>query len=61
MARDTLADYIATADQARTSRNPVHTARDISQIAVAERRLSQELGRQPTPEELAAEVGTGPG
>jgi RNA polymerase primary sigma factor len=50
----------ALADQARTTRNPVHTARAIGEIAVVQRRLFRELGREPTPEELAAELGTGP-
>ena len=48
----------AVADNAKSARVPVHTARAISEIAVVQRRLSRELGREPTPEELAAELGT---
>jgi RNA polymerase primary sigma factor len=50
----------AVADKARTTRIPVHTAKTVSEIAVIQRRLSRELGREPTPEELAAELGTSP-
>jgi RNA polymerase primary sigma factor len=50
----------AVAGQARTTRIPVHMAKAISEIAVIQRRLSRELGREPTPEELAAELGTSP-
>ena len=48
----------AVADNAQSARIPVHMARAISEIAVVQRRLSRELGREPTPEELAAELGT---
>jgi RNA polymerase sigma factor (sigma-70 family) len=50
----------AVADNAQSARIPVHMARAISEIAVVQRRLSRELGREPTPEELAAELGTSP-
>lgn len=47
----------AIADQARTIRIPVHMVETINkQIRVA-RRLLQELGREPTPEEIAKEMG----
>jgi RNA polymerase primary sigma factor len=48
----------AMADNAQSVPIPVHMARAISEIAVVQRRLSRELGREPTPEELAAELGT---
>jgi len=53
----------AVAGKAPTTRIPVHTATAtaIAEIAVVQRRLFRELGREPTPEELAAELGTGPG
>ena len=51
----------AVADNAQSARIPVHMARAISEIAVVQRRLSRELGREPTPEELAAELGTSSG
>lgn len=50
----------AVAGQTRTTRIPVHMATAIAEIAVVQRRLFQELGREPTPEELAAELGTSP-
>ena len=39
--------------QARTIRVPVHVAQELSRVRTAERRLGSELGRDPTPEELA--------
>jgi RNA polymerase primary sigma factor len=39
---------------------PVHAAMSIAEIAMLQRRLFRELGREPTPEELAAELGTDP-
>jgi RNA polymerase primary sigma factor len=42
------------ADKGRTIRLPVHVAQRERKIAQTERRLSVELGRQPTPEEIAA-------
>jgi RNA polymerase primary sigma factor len=44
----------AMADQARTIRLPVHMAEVISKLARAQRQLLQDLGREPTPAELAA-------
>ena len=45
------------AEQARTIRIPVHLFESISRILRAQRRLTQELGREPTTRELAMEVG----
>jgi len=50
----------AVAGQTRTTPIPVPTATGIAEIAVIQRRLFQELGREPTLEELAAELGTSP-
>jgi len=47
----------AIADQARTIRIPVHMVDTINQIIRAQRKLMQELGREPTPEEIALEIG----
>ena len=44
----------AMADQARTIRLPVHMAEAIGRLARVQRQLLQDLGREPTPEELAA-------
>ncbi|HDH04084.1 MAG TPA: sigma-70 family RNA polymerase sigma factor, partial [Candidatus Campbellbacteria bacterium] len=46
----------AIADQARTIRIPVHMIETISKYKQAMRRLSQDLGRDPLPEEIAAEM-----
>jgi RNA polymerase primary sigma factor len=46
----------AMADQARTIRLPVHVVEAISKLARAQRRMLQDLGREPTPGELAAEL-----
>jgi RNA polymerase primary sigma factor len=46
----------AMADQARTIRIPVHMVEMINKVARAHRRLSGELGREPTPEEIAVET-----
>ncbi len=43
----------AIADQARTIRIPVHMVENINRFLRATRRLTQELGREPTPEEVA--------
>jgi RNA polymerase primary sigma factor len=43
----------AIADQARTIRIPVHMVETISHLIRAQRRLQQELGRDPTPEDIA--------
>ena len=45
------------ADQARTIRLPVHIAEIVNKIIRIERRLSAELGREPTVEEIAEEIG----
>jgi RNA polymerase sigma factor (sigma-70 family) len=50
----------ALAGQARSTRSPVHVVEAISEIILLQHRLARELGREPTPEELAAELGTSP-
>ena len=50
----------ALADQARTIRVPVHMSEQISKITAVTRRLEQDLGRKPTPEEIAAEMDMSP-
>jgi len=47
----------AIADQARTIRIPVHMVETINKLMRVERQLLQDLGRQPTPAEIAAEMG----
>jgi RNA polymerase primary sigma factor len=47
----------ALADQSRTIRIPVHMVETISKYKQVVRRLAQELGRDPLPEEIAAEMG----
>ncbi|EKD93222.1 MAG: hypothetical protein ACD_28C00201G0002 [uncultured bacterium] len=47
----------AIADQARTIRIPVHMVETINKLTHTQRRLVQELGREPLIEELAAEMG----
>jgi len=47
----------ALADQSRTIRIPVHMVETISKYTQARRRLLQNLGREPLPEEVAAEMG----
>ncbi len=47
----------ALADQSRTIRIPVHMVETINRFQQVHRRLTQDLGRDPTPEELAAEMG----
>ncbi len=47
----------ALADQSRTIRIPVHMVETINKFIQIERRLVQELGREPLPEEIAAEMG----
>lgn len=47
----------AIADQARTIRIPVHMIETISKYTQVKRRLLQDLGREPLPEEVAAEMG----
>ncbi len=46
----------AIADQARTIRIPVHMVETINKLRYTQRRLQQELGREPLAEELAAEM-----
>ena len=46
----------AIADQARTIRIPVHMGETINKLIRVSRQLLQELGREPTPEEIAAEM-----
>ena len=46
----------AIADQARTIRIPVHMVETINKLTRVSRQLLQELGREPTPEEIAAEL-----
>jgi RNA polymerase primary sigma factor len=47
----------AIADQARTIRIPVHMVETINKLMRVSRQLLQELGRDPTPEEIAEEMG----
>ncbi len=47
----------AIADQARTIRIPVHMVETINKMARIQRQLHQDLGREPTPAEIAAEMG----
>jgi RNA polymerase primary sigma factor len=46
----------AIADKARTIRIPVHMVEKLNKVAHVERQLVQELGREPTPEEIAAQL-----
>ena len=46
----------AIADQARTIRIPVHMVETINKLRYTQRRLQQELGREPLPEEIAVEM-----
>ena len=47
----------AIADQARTIRIPVHMVETINKLVRIQRQLLQSLGREPTPEEIAEEMG----
>jgi len=47
----------AIADQARTIRIPVHMIETINKLIRVQRQLVQDLGREPTPEEIAQELG----
>ncbi|MDE0169680.1 MAG: sigma-70 family RNA polymerase sigma factor [bacterium] len=51
----------ALADQSRTIRVPVHLVETIYNVSKAQRRLFQELGREPTVEEIAHEIELTPG
>ena len=50
----------AIADQARTIRIPVHMVETINKMARVQRQLHQDLGREATPDEIAAEMGLTP-
>src|ERR1044072_4255341 len=50
----------ALADKARTIRIPVHVVEKLNKIGRAERKLVTELGREPTPEEIAEHTGIEP-
>ena len=50
----------ALADKARTIRIPVHVVEKLNKIGRAERKLVTELGREPTPDEIAAVTGIDP-
>lgn len=50
----------AIADQARTIRIPVHMVETINKLVRFQRQLTQELGREPTPEEIAEKMDTTP-
>jgi RNA polymerase primary sigma factor len=50
----------AIADQARTIRIPVHMVETINKMARVQRQLHQDLGREATPDEIAAEMGLEP-
>jgi RNA polymerase primary sigma factor len=50
----------AIADQARTIRIPVHMVEMISKLIRVQRQLLQEMNAEPTPEQIAAEMGTTP-
>jgi len=47
----------AIADQARTIRIPVHMVETINKLVRVQRQLLQDLGREPTPEEIGEEMG----
>ena len=50
----------AIADQARTIRVPVHMVETINKLVRVQRQLHQDLGREATPDEIAAEMGIEP-
>ena len=50
----------AIADQARTIRIPVHMVETINKLVRVQRQLLQELGREPTPEEIGRKMGLEP-
>ena len=50
----------AIADQARTIRIPVHLIETINKLTRMQRQLVQQLGREPTTEEIASELGLPP-
>ncbi len=49
----------AIADQARTIRIPVHMVETIHKVTKYQRQMLQELGREPTPEEIGDKIGMG--
>ncbi len=51
----------AIADQARTIRIPVHMVETINKVVRLQRQLLQDMGREPTPEELAEQLDLSPG
>jgi RNA polymerase primary sigma factor len=50
----------ALADKARTIRIPVHVVEKLNKVVHVERQLVQELGREPTPDEIAEQLGCRP-
>jgi len=50
----------ALADQARTIRLPVHMVEQLNKLIRVQRQLLQDIGREPTPEEIAAELDVAP-
>ncbi|WP_433184166.1 RNA polymerase sigma factor RpoD [Actinoallomurus sp. CA-150999] len=50
----------AIADQARTIRIPVHMVETINKLVRVQRQLHQDLGREPTPDEIGVEMGLPP-
>ncbi|MER7547659.1 RNA polymerase sigma factor RpoD [Actinomadura sp.] len=50
----------AIADQARTIRIPVHMVETINKLVRVQRQMHQDLGREPTPEEIGLEMGLPP-
>ncbi len=50
----------AMADQTRTIRIPVHLVEVINKLTRVQRQMLQNLGREPTPDELAVELGITP-
>jgi RNA polymerase primary sigma factor len=50
----------AIADQARTIRIPVHMVETINKLVRIQRQLLQDLGREPTPDEIGKQMGIGP-
>jgi RNA polymerase primary sigma factor len=50
----------AIADQARTIRIPVHMVETINKLVRVQRQMHQDLGREPTPEEIGLEMGLNP-
>ena len=53
---DPAGDYASIADQARTIRIPVHMIETINKLVRTSRQMLHEIGREPTPEELAEKL-----